>query len=390
MSGPRIYTGAEALALRADVLDVCKGCGTAWDFDRRRCAECDGTTVLFVRHRLPADLAASVAHHEAHAAGQESLLCTLAAGCMAAIGRDPLPDGTHPAEAVAHAVAQVRLFADDVAMARDAHFARAERAEADRDRWRDALRRCAARCESSVATGPDDVDGMTREVLDELAIVDESYGSAQRVAEAAWEALGLDGQMPRVEDAEDAVCEAIETRGAAIRADRDAALAHAEELTAALREAQVMLATVRDVAEREANDQRAATAERDALRAAVREYLAAEAAMDDALHDGAVTASSGATPDEIAVAHDRSSAACKRAREASAALRALMTEAPDAPRALRPDAYAVSAEPSPAVRRAVEALGGTILTAEVRVWWHRGPDGEVRPMPVVTEAPDAR
>lgn len=133
MSEPRIYTGAEALALRADVLDVCKGCGTAWDFDRRRCAECDGTTVLFVRHRLPADLAASVAHHEAHAAGLESLLHTLASAALAAIGRAPSPEGTHPAEAAAYAVAQVRLFADDVTMARDSHFARATAAEAERD-----------------------------------------------------------------------------------------------------------------------------------------------------------------------------------------------------------------------------------------------------------------
>lgn len=76
------------------------------------------------------DLAASVAHHEARATGLESLLLTFAADALGAIGRNPLPAGTHPVEAARYAAAKVRLFADDVTEARDNHFARAERAEA--------------------------------------------------------------------------------------------------------------------------------------------------------------------------------------------------------------------------------------------------------------------
>lgn len=76
------------------------------------------------------DRAASVAHHEARATGLESLLLTFAADALGAIGRNPLPAGTHPVEAARYAAAQVRLFADDVTEARDNHFARAERAEA--------------------------------------------------------------------------------------------------------------------------------------------------------------------------------------------------------------------------------------------------------------------
>lgn len=281
MSKPRIYTGAEALALLAASDDAPPSLlpwGLETDGDdwiivapesaseiarlpRLEGAETDARHIVdAVNDRR--NLAASVAHHEARSTGLESLLLTFAADALAAIGRSPLPADAHPVEAARYAASQVRLFADDVTTARDNHFARAQRAEADRDRWRDALRRCAARCESSVATGPDDVDGMTREVLDELAIVDESYGSAQRVAESAWEALGLGDGMPRVAVGEDAVCEAIEARGAALIADRDAAIAHAAELEAALR-------VVRSTVEREADVALRPKRERNALRAII-------------------------------------------------------------------------------------------------------------------------
>lgn len=133
MSEPRIYTGAEALSLAAAATpgpwaaDEC-----SLTFDVVDGHDCPVATVespeLEYRHRDAADaallaaapdLAASVAHHEARATGLESLLLTFAADALGAIGRNPLPAGTHPVEA-----------AHDVTEARDNHFARAERAEA--------------------------------------------------------------------------------------------------------------------------------------------------------------------------------------------------------------------------------------------------------------------
>ena len=121
MSGPRIYTGAEALALREAAEHPVAPTHT------HALTLTTGETALL--HAAP-DLAASVAHHEARATGLESLLLTFAADALGAIGRNPLPAGTHPVEAARYAAAQVRLFADDVTEARDNHFARAERAEA--------------------------------------------------------------------------------------------------------------------------------------------------------------------------------------------------------------------------------------------------------------------
>ena len=149
MSGPRIYSGAEALALKApatpgrwrrqrravlagdDVVavftderlnshdplsDDTNDCGC----EREACPRCYPTLVADADLCAAApDLAASVAHHEARATGLESLLLTFAADALGAIGRNPLPAGTHPVEA-----------AHDVTEARDNHFARAERAEA--------------------------------------------------------------------------------------------------------------------------------------------------------------------------------------------------------------------------------------------------------------------
>lgn len=110
MSGPRIYTGAEALALREAAEHPVAPTHT------HALTLTTGETALL--HAAP-DLAASVAHHEARATGLESLLLTFAADALGAIGRNPLPAGTHPVEA-----------AHDVTEARDNHFARAERAEA--------------------------------------------------------------------------------------------------------------------------------------------------------------------------------------------------------------------------------------------------------------------
>ena len=160
MSDPRIYSGAEALALKAPATPG------RWRRQRRAVLAGDDVVAVFTDERLNShdplsddtndcgcergalldalatlvadadlcaaapDLAASVAHHEARATGLESLLLTFAADALGAIGRNPLPAGTHPVEAARYAAAQVRLFADDVTEARDNHFARAERAEA--------------------------------------------------------------------------------------------------------------------------------------------------------------------------------------------------------------------------------------------------------------------
>lgn len=133
----------------------------------------------------------------------EATLDALVRAVLAAIGRDALPAerALSRADAAAYVAAQVRLVVDDVAMARDAHFARAERAEEARDRAADAFDDLVARVWRA-ATG------------------DEHEGPAS------------------VEALLDAVT--------ALRSDRDAALAHAEELTAALRAAQDEVARLRE------------------------------------------------------------------------------------------------------------------------------------------------
>lgn len=207
---PRIYTGAEAREVGDAVLNVCRACGEAWDFDRRRCGLCDGSECLFVRHPAVCDLAASVEHHEQRAA-------VLAA--------------------------TAEREANDMR----AQQARAERAEAEAVSLRSA------------------VTYLERQV--------DHEGAAQQ---ATWRVLGGEGSAPNAD--------AVTERAAAVVAERDAASAHAEELTRALRVAQSDLARAladgrvelrqrADDAERVAADLRddleRLRAERDALRAIV-------------------------------------------------------------------------------------------------------------------------
>ena len=216
------------------------------------------------------------------------------------------------AEALALAAAAPFGAAPDLAASVAHWHERATAAEEERDRWRDALRGAAAHSLVTLPASPDDAEGLAGNVRDVL-------DTCVDVAE-------------------------VET----IEADRDAALRHAEELTAALRVARSDLERLRadgrvELRERAERAEEALATERTAR-------ARAEAEVD------------GRGRDLAAVASERD--------------------------ALR--ACAVSEEPSLAAYAAVEAAGGTILTTTLRVWWHRGPDGELRPMPAVTEAPDAR
>ena len=277
----------------------------------------------------------------------EATLDALVRAVLAAIGRDALPAerALSRADAAAYVAAQVRLVVDDVAMARDAHFARAERAEEARDRAADAFDDLVARVWRA-ATG------------------DEHEGPAS------------------VEALLDAVT--------ALRSDRDAALAHAEELTAALRAAQDEVARLReDVSlwQRSAEAHRAEVVEARKSRDHWRECEERQRA---------------ATDDADRVACDLRDD-LERLREERDALRTIVCGRREPPTA--EDVRAIvsvngcfrygfdDGEPGGTVTTYAEATdvlrfsGGDEGEA---LWWAQAADGGPCVWPDVTEAPDAR
>ena len=232
MSDPRIYSGAEALALKAPATPG------RWRRQRRAVLAGDDVVAVFTDERLNShdplsddtndcgcergalldalatlvadadlcaaapDLAASVAHHEARATGLESLLLTFAADALGAIGRNPLPAGTHPVEAARYA-----------AEALDNHFARAERAEADRDA---ALAHAA------------ELERALREARSQRDAIDDDREALWCGVWAIVEPVGLDTPRDRAD---------VIDRVRAVTEERDALRAALREEMAAEREA---------------------------------------------------------------------------------------------------------------------------------------------------------